>query len=248
MYCHLSWEQFQCLAQGHLNLLTAVVGNQFTLNDPLYPLIHGHLIIECQEIFWSVCFDLLKLIFLLSCIDLRAWNILRHSKKLNPFSGRDEWLTLMLVGFSCFFVWHLQVWIGYYSYAMTTCVTVFKRFQVLSMESFQSQWTRRMLDMETGSWSIHRCCAAVMRVSVADNDGNVNILRFALSIKMSLKRAFKPLATCTSLASYITKHRQWGSGASVCVCVNMYVSEIQTWYIVSTGTNPQAANLTHHLC
>ena len=98
------------------------------------------------------------------------------------------------------------------------------------------------------------CSAAVMWVSVADNEGRTNNLRFALSIKISLKGVFKPSANCTSLASYITKQPQWADGRNVCVyvCVCVWVCECvcvdECGAQVSTGITPPAANLTHHLC
>ncbi len=68
-----------------------------------------------------------------------------------------------------------------------------------------------------------------MWVSVADNEGRTNNLRFALSIKISLKGVLKPSATCTSLASYITKQPQWGDGSSVCVCACVRLWCWWTW-------------------
>lgn len=84
---------------------------------------------------------------------------------------------------------------------------------------------------------------------MADNEGSTNNLRFALSIKISLKGVLKPSATCTSLASYITKQPQWGNGSGACMCVCVYsVSADERGAQVSTGIDPPAENLTHHLC
>lgn len=59
--------------------------------------------------------------------------------------------------------------------------------------------------------------AAVL--SVADDKGRANNLRFALSIKISLKGVLKPSATCTSLVSYITNQPQWAERGSARLCV-----------------------------
>ncbi len=82
---------------------------------------------------------------------------------------------------------------------------------------------------------------------MADNEGRTNNLRFALSIKISLKGVLKPSATCTSLASYITKQPQWGDGSSVCVCVCaracVYGAD-ERGAQVSTGVDPPGRNST----